>query len=345
MSLPVVERPRSRRQVRAPEMATLGVAAILLASSWSIANVPGERDALRLTATLLTAFCVVWYHVLPQDWLAEQRFMLGGSAVQLIAAQLVTATGGVASEYFPYFLLTPLSAVFSYRPGAAAATGVVAIASFAAIWWTQPGSGVAPTRFVALLATVLLALLITRTMARRRSALAARTEELASAMERITDLAITDSLTGLYVRRFLDEQLRIAEPLVARSTVPYSLLAIDLDGLKAINDSEGHAAGDAALLRATDVLRATIRGSDIAARCGGDEFVVLLPQTDEGQAVALAERIRESTRVPGEGRPKVSLSIGVAEWRPGRSAAQILADADRALYAAKRAGRDRVAVA
>lgn len=345
MSLPVVERPRSRRQIRAPEMATLGVAAILLASSWTIANVPGDREALRLTAALLIAFAVLWYHVLPQDWLEDLRFTIGGSAVQLIAAQLIAVTGGVVSEYFPYFLLTPLSAVFSYRPTAAAATGGVAVATYAVLWAAQPGSDVAPTRFVALVATVLLALLITRTMARRRHALAARTEELAAAMERINDLAITDSLTGLYVRRFLDEQLRIAEPLVARAAAPYALLAIDLDRLKEINDSEGHAAGDDAIVHVADVLRATIRRSDIPVRCGGDEFVVLLPQTDEGQATALAERICETARTPGEGHPKISLSIGVARWRPGRSTAEVLADADRALYAAKRAGRDRVAVA
>jgi diguanylate cyclase (GGDEF)-like protein len=160
--------------------------------------------------------------------------------------------------------------------------------------------------------------------------------------------AIEDSLTGVLSRRGFG---KAAEAVVARSlrrSEPVGVLVIDLDHFKAVNDTHGHAAGDAVLREATKAWRGVLRESDLLGRLGGEEFAVLLPLTELRQPRDVAERIRDVTSrltLPGAAAIQVTTSVGVAAVRAQESLAQALERADLALYQAKRAGRNRVSTA
>jgi diguanylate cyclase (GGDEF)-like protein len=155
--------------------------------------------------------------------------------------------------------------------------------------------------------------------------------------------ALTDGLTALPNRRALDEALADALQLAQRKAQAFSVLMIDLDFFKAINDRFGHHTGDEVLAGFAQQLRAGLRAQDQAFRYGGEEFIALLPDTDAPAALALAERLRQAVASPGDaGRPAISASFGVAVWRAGDVADSIFQRADRALYQAKSSGRDRV---
>ncbi|WP_376696994.1 GGDEF domain-containing protein [Wenzhouxiangella sp. EGI_FJ10305] len=166
----------------------------------------------------------------------------------------------------------------------------------------------------------------------------------------LSDLAEQDALTGLYNRLSLDA---IAEREMQRARereLPLSVVLIDLDHFKDVNDRFGHQVGDRALCRAAELIQGVIRDSDYAFRYGGEEFMVLLPGADRQQAEQVAERLR-SEMGHGDLRlddRKVDLraSFGVVECRPERMTwVECVGQADRALYRAKRGGRDRVEVA
>ena len=156
--------------------------------------------------------------------------------------------------------------------------------------------------------------------------------------------ATTDGLTGLHNRHFLAEQLRLMQSLAERHQQQYAVVAIDIDNLKHVNDTFGHEMGDLALRGFANVVRKSIRGSDVGVRTGGDEFLVLLPRGGVDDARVLAERVRDAIAAQGRSEPHsaISASFGVAAWRPGRTAEQVLEAADGMLYAAKRAGKDRI---
>lgn len=156
--------------------------------------------------------------------------------------------------------------------------------------------------------------------------------------------ATTDGLTGLHNRHFLAEQLRLLQSLAERHRQQYAVVAMDIDDLKKVNDTFGHEMGDLALRGFANVVRKTTRGSDVGVRTGGDEFLVLLPRGGADDARVLAERVRESVAAQGRSEPHtaITVSFGVAAWRPGRTAEQVLEAADAMLYAAKRAGKDRI---
>ena len=158
--------------------------------------------------------------------------------------------------------------------------------------------------------------------------------------------ATTDGLTGLHNRHFLAEQLRLMHSLAVRHGQPYSVVAIDVDGLKNVNDTFGHEQGDLALRGLANTMRKTLRASDVGVRTGGDEFLVLMAQSGLDESRIAAERVREGVELQGRADPKIAITVsaGVAAWRPGRSAEQVLEAADAMLYAAKRAGKDRVLV-
>lgn len=151
-------------------------------------------------------------------------------------------------------------------------------------------------------------------------------------------LSTRDALTGLPNRRAFDDALEGALDAVRRQGARYALLAIDVDHLKQINDSGGHAAGDAAIRAVAEVLRQECRASDLPARVGGDELVVLAAGVEAAGGVALAERVR--ARLRGSGGPK--LSVGVTTLAEDDDARTASRRADAALYAAKAQGRDRV---
>jgi diguanylate cyclase (GGDEF)-like protein len=163
--------------------------------------------------------------------------------------------------------------------------------------------------------------------------------------------AVVDSLTGLYNRRFLFEFLQHQIVQSTRYAQPLSVLMLDLDHFKVVNDTYGHEAGDLVLKLLALRLKESLRESDIAARYGGDEFVVVLPSTTLGGAVRLAEKILSTTREVSLAQvlpdmPHITLSAGVATCPlHGETIEQLQRAADVALYQAKQAGRDRVVAA
>jgi diguanylate cyclase (GGDEF)-like protein len=158
--------------------------------------------------------------------------------------------------------------------------------------------------------------------------------------------ALTDSLTGCYNRRSFELQLERDLHLATRMRQPLSLIMLDLDNFKHINDQAGHDAGDAALCMLADNLRAELRAVDTAARFGGDEFVIILPQANPEGAMLVAERLRKrisQMEVPDFGQ--VTASFGVATFPTHASSRDtLLVAADRALYNSKDAGRNRVSL-
>lgn len=162
-------------------------------------------------------------------------------------------------------------------------------------------------------------------------------------------LSTTDPVTGLRNRRYAAEFLSLEVLRAVRYHTPLAVLLLDLDHFKRVNDTHGHRVGDSVLQVVADTLRATLRATDVAGRYGGEEFLVVLPQTDLAGAAVLAERVRAAIEeiaidVGGVAPLSVTVSIGVAalDERAG-GAEQLVERADAALYAAKDAGRNRVA--
>ena len=172
--------------------------------------------------------------------------------------------------------------------------------------------------------------------------------ELAQALEQIRQLATHDDLTGLLNRRAMLDRMQLEQRRSLRSGSPLLIAQLDIDHFKAVNDTHGHAAGDLVLQSFADTVRRNVRDTDVLARWGGEEFVLLLCDTPAADAVALMERLRQAVQamqvpVAQGGQPiTVTVSIGLARHAPADPLAGTLERADQALYAAKAGGRNRV---
>lgn len=164
--------------------------------------------------------------------------------------------------------------------------------------------------------------------------------------QRIAALATTDSLTNLPNRRGFELHVEQALQEAQRDSSPLCAVMLDLDNFKQINDRHGHLAGDEVLRSFAARLRAALRQSDILCRWGGEEFILLLKNTDRHAAHELAEKLRQhcaDQRYPMGGEAlQVTVSLGLSQWQPGEALHDLLGRTDRALYRAKQAGRDRV---
>ena len=164
-------------------------------------------------------------------------------------------------------------------------------------------------------------------------------------------LATTDAVTGLYNRHYLTSHMETRLQAAQSSGKPLSVLMMDIDHFKIVNDTYGHAAGDIVLKEFAKRMAKNIRGVDLAARYGGEEFVVMMPETPTDWAYMIGDRLRQEVcenkfevGLPS-GPIDISVSIGVATSEEGQSPSQLLAEADRALYAAKASGRNKVIIA
>jgi len=286
-------------------------------------------------------FVVVIHDLLPADTLGAAKFVVEGSVALTVATLLVALTGGVASPFFFAFPLIVGGAALVVSPlitVALAAAGSLGFVLAVAAGSTGGPLGPAAAAIVGVDLTALIllsyvAMVIARAQRRTRDA--------------AIRLSTVDSLTGLFNRTFFFAAIEREIARSARSGRGFCLLMMDLDDLKSINDRLGHFHGDRVLRGVGDVITLGVRQIDTAARYGGDEFVVLLPETDPTGAFVLAEKIRlgvhsMSIEMPGDS-PRPSLSIGVVAYPDdGRTADELIISADGAMYTSKRSGKDRV---
>ncbi|MFP5341996.1 MAG: GGDEF domain-containing protein [Candidatus Limnocylindria bacterium] len=315
----------------------LATTTIVAASGLWAANQPAILVLLALTGL----FVLVIHDLLPAAALGPAKFVVEGSVAITVATLLVTLTDGVDSPFFFTFPLIVGGAALVVSPAVTVALASAAAAGYLlAVLLGSPegssGPGMVAVVGINLTAMILLAyaaMVIAREQRRSRDA--------------AIRLSTIDPLTTLFNRGFFFAALEREIARSARSGRGFCLLMMDLDELKTINDRLGHFHGDRVLRAVGEVITAGVRRIDTAARYGGDEFVVLLPETDPTGAYVLAEKIRlgvhdAAFELPNaEVRP--SVSIGVVSYPDdGTTADELMISADGAMYASKRAGKDRV---
>jgi diguanylate cyclase (GGDEF)-like protein len=245
----------------------------------------------------------------------------------LLVSMMILATGDGDTPYCALYLWLTVQA-FYFLPvrHAAAHLGLVA-AAYGGALLTMPASGPGPLAFTLCVSTVIATGAFVAALRRRIDRLVLELEHA----------ALCDPLTGLLNRRGFVPRVTAELELARREDRTFTVLALDLDGFKDINDTRGHEAGDRALARTADALRSACRASDICCRMGGDEFAVLLPRTDAHGADAARERVRHALT---DRDPELVASIGAATYPlDGDTVADLLRAADHALYAAKAAVR------
>jgi diguanylate cyclase (GGDEF)-like protein len=285
---------------------------------------------LGTTAVVVGAFCFALPRYVPGPVL---QLLAPFGTVLIGAAAILNASAADGSELL--YIWPVLFASYFLSLGAGLANVALIAAIYPPIAITLMGSrGITPS--VYLVGTSVVTVLIVANL-RRQLEVALRASE---------HDARTDRLTGLTNRRGWDEDLARESTRQRAQGWPMSLLVIDLDHFKKLNDTLGHAAGDAALTRVADVLRSTARTTDVLARLGGEEFGVILPGCPTGEAARIAEELRCGVEAASQQwEAAVTISIGVA-CLPDHAATGdgLVRIADEALYAAKRSGRNRVAV-
>lgn len=278
----------------------------------------------------LVMFCllVIVGPRLPRRCLA----MLGPLGVVTISLALSQAPG--AGDGAVLYTMPVLWSTFFYgRQGAVAILGCVAVGHAAALM-LLPASSVYPGRWLDVMVSVTASAIVVLALERRNQGL----------LGRLAAEARTDPLTGLVNRRGLEERATVQIAHARRDNSPIALATFDLDHFKRINDTWGHATGDRVLVRLAHLLRREARDIDAIARVGGEEFVVLLPGTDLDGARGFTARIRAGLADESVGElPTVRVSVGIVSIVAPDDLSILLERADSALYAAKRAGRDRTA--
>jgi diguanylate cyclase (GGDEF)-like protein len=268
--------------------------------------------------------------------------VLEGSAAIAFFTILIALTGGVDSPFFfGYYLVVAGAALVVGGPTTfvlAATTSIVYLVAMAA----QPGSDRLTFEQVTRLGFNILALWLLSYLAFVLAREQRRTRDAA------IRLSLFDPLTQLYNRNYFFAVLEREILRAARTGRSFCLLMLDMDGLKPINDTYGHHYGDKMLREVAEVVRSGIRGIDAPARYGGDEFVVLLPETEPEGGAVLADKLRQGVseiRIDADGRElRSTVSVGVVSYPDdGTTGDELLISADTAMYASKRQGKDRIA--
>ena len=314
----------------------LGASSFVAASSlW-----PNTQAGI-LVVLALGGFMVLLVHdIMPPGSLGTDKFVLEGCVAITLVTLIVIMTG---QEFSPFFFAYPLivgGAALVVAPTVTLILAALASVDYVIAITFDRSITIDPhllanvgVNIVAMLLLAFIASYIAREQRRSRQA--------------AIRLSTVDSLTGLFNRGFFFAAVEREIQRSSRTGRRFGLLMMDLDGLKAINDRFGHFHGDQVLRAVSDVIRTGVRRIDTAARYGGDEFVVLLPETEPTGAYVLAEKIRQGVEELGVAGPgfdiRTSMSIGaVAYPDDGLTADDLLISADRAMYVSKRQGKNRV---
>ena len=296
-------------------------------------------------ALVVAPFVILWSASLRPRWRGRRLFEAALLLLSLCFVGAIVFGGLFPSEVKNYpleFLCLPLLIWAAFRFGQREVATAVAILSGIATWGTLHGFG--PFARNAQNESLLLLQTFMAVTALTTLALAAVVSERRAAEKRLRRLAVSDPLTGVGNYRRLIAALEGEIMRSQRTERPFALLFLDLDDLKGINDDHGHLMGNHALCRVAHALSVSCRSMDTAARFGGDEFALVMPETREAAARQVARRIEDDLAVDAV-QPALSLSAGVAEYpRDGETVEALLGVADHALYEAKagRVGRHRV---
>ncbi len=283
-------------------------------------------------------------------WFGRRHFVTATQRARLFIAWNITSflllaiasalDGGINSPIASIWVLPTIYLLMGFSRAAICFCGSIAIGLYLVVAWLTPGNldFAAFVMQVVVLADAVFMVLL-GAIAREE-----REEVLTAVRNQLSVLATVDSLTGCINQQAFTHIAAREVTRAVRYQHEISMLALDVDRFKSVNDEHGHLAGDDVLRRLGAALRASVRGTDIVARVGGDELLVLCPETNASAAKKLAERLRASAqqlKVPF----KVTLSVGICTLRPTNADPQQLREyADRALYEAKRQGRNRCAV-
>jgi diguanylate cyclase (GGDEF)-like protein len=327
----------------------VGVAPALAVNLWTAASLGGMAVFYALIRS-------GWSRRLPDPSLTLPQMLYAIVSGAVAYALVGDGRGGV----FPIVMVVIAFGLFRLRPREVSAVGLFAVAIFGLVMalmaWQRPEVYVPRVEFghFLMLATMLPAMaLLAARFSDLRQRLRRQKQDLSQAVARIQELATHDELTGLVNRRHMQALMEQEHRRCARSGQCFCVAVLDVDHFKAVNDSHGHAAGDAVLVAVAARLRAALRPADLFARIGGEEFLVALPDTAPGPGLAVAEALRRAVvsspvLLPeGAGAVAVTVSIGMA-WLGGEAraagdaGARALQRADDALLTAKRRGRNQV---
>jgi diguanylate cyclase (GGDEF)-like protein len=311
--------------------AMLALLTLPKSSSASAVGILISQTGYALAAVMLLTILLVNFSRLPL-WTFQFTLAAGTGLISFV----IYTSGENSSAYTMFYLWIVLYAFYFFRmPQAVAQLFLVGLAYGAVLHFKE--EIVAPgTRWLIAVATLAVAGILIALLKNRVETL----------VTRLSQTARTDPLTGLLNRRGFDESFESELERARRSGQPLGVVLLDLDHFKAVNDNFGHEMGDDALQRVSGAVRATKRRIDSAARFGGEEFALLLPYSDvEGSAV-MSERIRKQVLDAFQGEPyELTVSLGVASFpTDGLTPEDLLRAADRALYTAKRQGRNRSVV-
>jgi diguanylate cyclase (GGDEF)-like protein len=289
-------------------------------------------------ACWLGVFAPVGIRVLQTKWRVPFFFLWSVTTLVLIAAG-AGLDGGIESPITGLLVLPVLYAALVYPLTTVISLAVVEDVFFVIVAATGPV--VSPSRVTMTGVSLGLAGGVAVMAAINRTAQERDRQRLTARLHR---LATRDGLTGCLTYQAFQDALEAEEARARRYGRAFSVTMVDLDSFKVINDAHGHAVGDAALRCMAQALLAAARTTDMVGRIGGDEFAVLLPETDGSQSPLVAERLQSHVRA-AETPVSVTVSLGTATWSDQfDSAAEVIRRADQALYSAKHAGRDRLVV-
>ncbi|MGA2520686.1 MAG: GGDEF domain-containing protein [Acidimicrobiales bacterium] len=301
-----------------------------------------HRGALRIIVAAWAAFALAGLVEAPRlaSTRRPERFSAAATILSAVAVGCVAALDGGADSPTLYLLfLPPAFAALAFTPLVATACGGASLVCAALVVMTDTrvqiahDAAILQISVLAGAAGLAVAAAVNRGQRERHEQLLA--EEVALS-------AATDGLTGCAVHRVFYERLETEVARSVRNGHPLSLLMIDVDEFKKVNDTFGHVVGDKVLAAVGSVLRGEVRSFDLAGRLGGDEFAVLMPDTEPSSAFVLAQRIRREVAKVVE--VPMTLSVGVGHLDPSAPTAELMVEyADLALYQAKAAGRDAVA--
>ena len=359
LDLLLTTEPRQRLRLSQAGFALLLMAMCVLFMHY-VVWVGGAASAPVWWWTLASLGGVVSFYLLIRSGWSRSRADPSLTVGQMIysiacAAAAYALAGSVRGAVFPILMIIQMFGMFRLRAGTALRVGLYAVAIFGATMalmaWQRPEVYVPAVElghFLMLLFMLPTVSVLAGRINDIRASLAARHHELVVAHAQIQALVMRDDLTGLLNRRHMQSLLEQENQRCSRSGRNYCLALLDIDHFKLVNDQHGHAAGDQVLQVFAQAALQVMRGSDVMARWGGEEFVLLLTDARIPLAVAGVERVRlqvaDMDVVVGGHSIQVTVSAGVTEHRAGESLAQTLERADRQLYDAKAQGRNRVIV-